>query len=281
MEFAALDAPLPAGNWTPEMNFIGMCAPTGEVSPELAAGTRLRFTMQWRESLDPKLPSLDVPAYPVVLRVFRQLDPNGEKQPSDEMAESARSVGGPYPVIRTTAYVVYEQLLEFTVPVNGRYAFIVATGYQPDPLLPALRRDVEIYPRVFLETLSAKFGESQAVFRSYVTPRAGVGIPGDSPGAVTIGIPDAASLSGGGTGITLLAKPDLLGPTSLDLGGNQAIHGNGIATGFIAGIAADLIQAEVTGANVFRSVGCVAGKLVAVPENWMRYLRPVPRPIGK
>jgi hypothetical protein len=278
MEFAPLNAPLPEGNWTPEMNFIGMRSPTGETSPELPAGARLRFTMQWRESIDPKLPKVDVPAYPVVLRVFRQLDPNGEKQPSDEMAETARSAGGPYTIARTTTYVVYEQLLEFTVPVNGRYAFIVATGYQPDPLLPALRREVEIYPRVYLETVSAKFGENQAVFRSYVTPHAGVGLPGDSPGAVTIGIAERGTLVGGGTGITLLAKPDLLGPTALDLGGERAIRGNGIATGFIAGIAADLVQAEVSGVNVFRSIGCLPGKLVVIPESWMRYLRPITRP---
>jgi hypothetical protein len=158
---------------------------------------------------------------------------------------------------------------------------VVATGYQPDPLLPALRREVEINPRVFLETVSAKYGEGQAVFRSYVTPQAGVGLPADSPGAVTIGIPDASSLVGGGTGITLLAKPDLLGPTAIDFGGDQAIRGNGVATGYIAGIAADLVQAEVSGTNVFRSVGCAAGKLIAVPENWMRYLRTIPRPTEK
>jgi hypothetical protein len=278
MEFAPLNAPLPAGNWTPEMNFIGMRAPTGEVSPELTAGARLRFTMQWREAIDPKLPGLDIPAYPVVLRVFRQIDPNGEKQPSDEMSETARSAAGPYAIIRTTSYVVYEQMLEFTVPTNGRYAFIVATGYQPDPLLPALRRDVEINPRVYLETLSAKFGESRAVFRSYTAPHAGVGIPGDSPGAVTVGISQAGSLTTGGTGIELLAKPDLLGPATLDLAG---IHGNGIATGFVAGIAADLVQAEVAGANVFQTIGSQPGKQVVIPENWLQYLRQVPRSTEK
>ncbi len=279
MEFAPLHAPLPPGNWTHEMNFIGMRAPTGEVSAELPAGARLRFTMQWRESIDPKLPSLDVPAYPVVLRVFRQLDPNGEKQPSDEMAESARSApgAGPYHIVRTTTYVVYEQILEFTVPVNGRYAFVVATGYQPDPVLPALRRDVEISPRVYLETIAAKIGEGQAVFRSYVTPDAGVGIPGDSPGAVTIGAPAPGSLVGGGTGITLLAKPDFLGPGSIEFGGGQAFRGAAMASGFVGGIAADLVQAEVSGANVFRSLGLEPGKPIVLPENWIRYLRPVPR----
>ncbi|HEV3438953.1 MAG TPA: hypothetical protein VG122_16420, partial [Gemmata sp.] len=278
MEFASLNSPLPAGNWSPEMNFLGFSSPTGEVSTDLPAGVRVRFVMQWREPLNPKMPSLDIPAYPVILRIFRQMDPNGEKRPSDEMAESARSAGGPYQIFRTNSFVVYEQMLEFTVPVAGRYAFVVATGYQPDPLLPALRRDVEISPRVFLETLSAKPGEGQAVFRSYVTPRAGVGIPSDSPGAVTVGVPEVRSLVGGGTGITLLAKPDLLGPEALDLGGGLVLRGTGIATGYVAGIAADLVQAEVTGANVFRSVGVAPGKSTVVPDTWLKYLRPIPRP---
>jgi hypothetical protein len=277
MEFSPLNTPLPAGSWSPEMNFMGIRTPTGEVSSDLPAGVRLRLVMQWREPVDPKMPGLDIPAYPVILRVFRQLDPNGEKQPSDEMAETARSGAGPYAIFRTNSFVVYEQLLEYELPVAGRYAFVVATGYQPDPVLPGLRRDVEISPRVFLETLSAKPGEGQAVFRSYVTPRAGVGIPSDSPGAVTVGVPEAGSLVGGGTGIKLLTKPDLLGPDSLDLGGEFSLRGPGVATGFVAGIAADLVQADVSGANVFRSVGVLPGKQTVLPDAWLRYLRPSKR----
>lgn len=281
MEFAPFTSPLPAGSWTPEMNFLGIRSAAGETSADLPMGVRMRFIMQWREPLDPRTPRLDLPAYPVVLRVFRQIDPNGEKQPSDEMAENARTAGGPYPIFRTNSYVVYEQMLEFTAPAAGRYAFVVATGYQPDPVLPALRRDVEISPRVFLETLSAKPGEGQAVFRSYVTPRAGVGIPGDSPGAVTVGVSEVGSLIGGGTGITLLAKPDLLGPEALDLGDGLVLRGTGIAAGYVAGIATDLVQADVAGANVFRSIGVGPGKPAIIPDSWLRYLRPLPRMIDR
>ena len=42
----------------------------------------------------PNFPSVDRPAYPVVLRIFRQIDPTGTKIPSDEMAEVARSAAG-------------------------------------------------------------------------------------------------------------------------------------------------------------------------------------------
>jgi hypothetical protein len=273
MEFAPFHAPLPAGSWTPEMNFLGSRSPTGEVSPELAAGVRVRFIMQWREHLDPKVPAIDIPAYPVVLRILRQVDPNGEKRPSDEMAEDARSAGGPYPILRASTFVVYEQILDFTVPAAGRYAFVVATGYQPDPALPALRRDVEISPRVHIETLAAKASENRVVFRSYTTPHVGVGIPGDSAGAVAVGLGEEGMLTGGGTGVTLLLKPDLLGPDAIDLPG-QPLRGPGVATGFVAGIAADLVQAKVAGANVFRTIGVAAGKQPVLPEAWLRYMRP-------
>jgi hypothetical protein len=264
-------------NWTPEMNFLGVQAATGETTPEILAGAKLRFTIQWREPLDPNLPSVGVPAFPVVLRLFRQLDPNGEKQPSDEMAEMARSVGGPHPITLTKTFVVYEQILEFTVPVTGHYALVVATGYQPDPLLPALRRDVEIYPRIIVETLTAKPGEGRVVFQSYTNPDAGVGIPGDSAGVTTVGTGTPGELRGGGTGLTLRMKPDLFGPGALDTGGT-AVYGTGLATGYVGGMAALLVQSGVTNADVFRMAGFKPGKAAIVPETWMKYLRPAPKP---
>ena len=182
MEFAPPDQPLPPANWSPEMNFLGVQSPTGrdDRGPPRRGEAAIHDAVA--RTARPELPAVDQPMHPVVLRLFRQLDPNGEKRPSDEMAEDARSVGGPYPILLTKTFVVYEQILEFTVPVAGRYALVVATGYQPEPLLPALKREVEINPRMIVETLSAKPGERRVVFRSYVTPEAGVGIPGDSTG---------------------------------------------------------------------------------------------------
>jgi hypothetical protein len=277
MEFATPDRPLPAANWSPEMNFLGVRAPTGETTPDIPAGTRLRFTMQWREPLDPNLPSVDRPAYPVVLRVFRQLDPAGAKQPSDEMTEVARSVGGPYPIMLTPTFVVYEQILEVTAAAAGRYALVVATGYQPDPLLPALRRDVETYPRIVVETLTAKRGEGTVAFRSYTTTDAGVGVPGDSFGVITVGTGSAAELVGGGAGLTLRQKPDLFGPAALDFGATAG-RGPGVAAGYVGGIATALVQSGAAGPNVFKSAGVVPGQPVVVPDVWMKYLRTAPKP---
>jgi hypothetical protein len=217
----------------------------------------------------------------LVLRVFRQIDPAGEKRPSDEMAEDGRSAGGPYPIVRTSTYVVYEQILEFTVPQNGRYAFLVSTAYRVEPLLPSLRNNASISPRLFVETLSAKPGEPVAVFRSYRSTRVGVGIPGDSQGAVTIGTAKEGAVSDGGTGVQLLLKPDYTGPEAIDLPGVAATQGIGIASGFAAGIAADLVQADAAGPNVFRWATVPPGKPIMLPDAWLRYLRPIPRPVSR
>src|SRR5262249_44593009 len=128
MEFAPPEAPLPPMNWSNDMNFLGFQGADGKIVAELSAGAKGRFTMPWREPLDPNFPSVDRPAFPVVLRVFRQLDPTGTKIPSDEMAEEARSTGGPYPILLTNTFVVYEQILEFTAANAGRYALVVAKG---------------------------------------------------------------------------------------------------------------------------------------------------------
>jgi hypothetical protein len=192
------------------------------------------------------------------------------------MAESARSQGSPYPIFVTPSSVVYEEILEFTVPSAGRYALVVATGYQPDPILPALRREAEISPRIVIETLSGQPNDGSAVFRSYFNPAAGVGMPGDSQGVVTVGSGAAGELIGGGTGLTLRAKPDLFGPEALDVLGN--FRGSGVATGFVGGIAAGLVQAGAAGANPFATSRFEPGKEAFVPPDWLRYLRQVPRP---
>jgi hypothetical protein len=276
MEFAPATQPLPLSNWSPEMNFLGVHSATGETTPELAKGTKIRVTMQWREPRDPNVPNLGRPTYPVILHVWRQLDPNGDKQPSDEMSEVARSVGGPYPIQLTPTFVVYEQILEFTIPVTGRYALVVGTGNQPEALLPALRREFEVYPRIVLETLSGKPGEGQAVFRSFVTPNAGVGIPADSTGAITVGVPVPGELHGGGAGLTLRGKPDLFGPDTVDVSGR--VRGSGVAAGYVGGMAASLVQAGAAGSNVFESARFDPGKMAIVPESWMKFLKTAPKP---
>lgn len=276
MEFAPAHAKLPADAWSPALNFLGTRAANGTVTPELAAGAKLRIVVQWREAADPNFPEIDIPAHPLTLRLLRQIDPTGEKRSSDEMAEDARSVSVPNVIYRTRTFLVFEQMLEFTVPAAGRYALAVESAATPDALLPALRRDVEVYPRIVIETVGTAAGDPKAVFRTFTSPTAGVGTPGDTLGAVTIGTGAPDALVSGGTGVTLRSKPNVLGPGALNLGG-QVASGPGIATGFAGGATAALLQARAAGPNVFAAAGIEPGKNLELPEVWLKVVPPAPR----
>jgi hypothetical protein len=276
MEFTSPGALWPEGQWSPQMNFLGVRTPAGEVQTDLTKDTKLRFIVQWREAANPNFPESDVPYYPLTLAVWRQIDPRGETRSSDEMAEVARSVGPPNIVYRTRTYLVFEQMLEFTVPADGRYALVLESPVPPDPLIPALKRELEIQPRIVVETLNTKATDPHVVFRSFTTPNAGVGMPGDALGATTIGIDDKAALRGGGTGLSLRAKPDILAPASLAMG-DTVVRGPGVATALAGGSAALLVQARFRGPNVFQSAGIGEGQPLVIPERWYKPVKP-PQP---
>lgn len=269
LEFVPFNAKLPADNWTPQLNFLGTRSVGGELAPEIAKDTKLRFVVQWREPADPNFPGSDVPAYPLTLRLLRQIDPAGEKRSSDEMEEVARSVSVPNVIFRTQTYLVYEQMVEYKVPDAGRFALALESAQLGEPLLPALRRDVEIAPRIVVETVGAAVGEPRAVFRSFTNFTAGVGTPGDAMGAVTVGTDATGAQTGGGTGVLLRVKPDVTGPAFLAFG-PQTYTGEGVATGFAGGAAALLLQARATGPNVFKSAGIEDGKKLELPAAWLR-----------
>ena len=117
------------------------------------------------------------------------------------MAEEVRSVSVPNIIYRTRTFLVFEQMVEYTVPAAGRFALMLESPQMPEPQLPALWREVEIYPRIVVETLGTAAGAPKAVFRSYTTRAAGVGMPGDSLGAITIGTDANDALTSGGTGL--------------------------------------------------------------------------------
>ena len=273
MEFAPPTAKLPADGWSRTLNFLGTRAATGEVTPDLAADTKLRLVVQWREPADPNFPDSETPAYPLTLRLLRQIDPTGETRSSDEMAEVARSASVPGVIYRTRTFLVFEQMLEFTVPAAGRYALMVQSLPAEEPLIPAQKRDVEIYPRIALETVGTAAGAPKAVFRSFTAPAAGVGTPGDALGAITVGADASGALMGGGTGLTLRGKPDVLGPAALTFGA-QTASGPGIATAFAGGAAAALLQARAAAPNVFRSAGIKDGTTLEIPAAWLKIVPP-------
>jgi hypothetical protein len=275
LEFVSLHAKLPADNWNPQLNFLGMRSATGVVS-EIAKDAKLRFVVQWREPADPHFPGSEIPAYPLTLRLLRQIDPAGEKRSSDEMEEVARSVSVPNVIFRTQTYLVYEQMLEYTVPAAGRFAFVMESAQLGEPLLPALRRDIEIAPRVVVETVGTAAGDPRVVFRSFTNLTAGVGTPGDALGAVTVGTGSTAAQVGAGTGLLLRLKPDVIGPEALAFG-PQTYSGEGVATAFAGGAAALLLQARATPPNVFFATGIEPGKKLELPVAWLRTVRRIER----
>jgi hypothetical protein len=276
MEFVRPDTKLPADNWSSQLNFLGTRSPTGEVTPELAANTKLRFVIQWREPADPNFPENEIPLYPLTLRLWRQIDPAGEKRSSDEMLEEARSVSVPNVIFRTRTFLVFEQMLEYTVPAAGRYALVIESARLGEPLLPALRREVEIFPRLVVETPGTALSDARVVFRSYTNFTAGVGTPADSLGAITIGIEGTTVQTGGGSGLTLRGKPDLIGPSALAFG-NDSYRNQGAATAFAGGAAAVLVQARASGPNVFLSARIEPGKKLELPAAWLRLVPAAPR----
>lgn len=269
MEFVPYGSKLPADNWSPHLNFLGTRSPAGAVAHELAKDVKIRIVVQWREPADPNFPESDIPAYPLTLRLLRQINPAGEKRSSDEMEEVARSPSAPNVIFRTRTFLVFEQMLEYTVPAAGRYALMVESAGVPEPPLPSLRRQVEIYPRIALETVGSATSEPQVVFRSYTNFIAGVGTPGDALGAITIGTSEAGTQVSGGTGLTLRGKPDVIGPDSFTFG-PQTVGGQGMATAFAGGTAAVLLQARFSAPNVFFATGIEPGKKLEVPERWLK-----------
>ena len=276
MEFVPHGIKLPADNWSPQLNFLGTRNVSGDVSPELAKDAKLRIVVQWRESASQQAPESITPNYALTLRLLQQLDPTGEKRSSDDMTEVGRSQSVPNVIYRTPRFLVFEQILEVTLPAAGRYALMIETAALPNPLLPALQRDEEIYPRIVIETLGTATSDPRVVFRSFSNLTAGVGTPGDALGAITVSTDAPGVQTGGGTGLLLRGKPDVLGPAAFALGGETA-GGPGTATGFAGGAAVVLLQARTTPPNVFFSTGIEPGKKLVIPAAWLKHVPPLKR----
>jgi hypothetical protein len=282
MEFAPPTAELPQGMWTRELNFLASRAPDGKIVPELPKGARVRLVVQWREPRDPNVPEQIAPMFALRLGVFQQLDPQGTRRASDELAEVARSGQDPYLVRRAPTYLVFEQEVAWTVEAEGRYAVRVESPPVTNPLLPALAGGVEIYPRFHVEQVGAKPEDPRVVFSTFLDPVVGVGIPGDAGSAVTLGgtaEPQGRIVRGtaggglvtGGTGIPLRCKPDFLAADDIAVG-SAAVRGPAVAAGFAAGVAACLVQTGASISDVFGVAGVETGRAIVLPREFFGYL---------
>lgn len=271
MEFADANVKLPAGLWTRELNFLGTRSPAGAAAATLAAGMKVRLTVQWRETHDPTTYGGRDSIHPLTLRIMQQLDPEGKMRASDELIEIARSVGGPYTIAAEPTFGIYEQIVEFTVPAEGRYAVRVEGTTIYDPRLPALRRHLEIQPRMYAEFVGATPDKGSPIFASFYTSNSGVGIPGDAKAAVSVGS-TSPGLTGGGPGIDLLVKPDVKANGAIATGAK--VHGPGVAAGFAAGTFAALLSSGAPPTGILAAVGIPPGTPIAIPENWLKVVPP-------
>jgi hypothetical protein len=262
-EFVPPPVPLPKGEWSRELNFLAARAADGSVSPTLKAGAKVRLTVQWRETHDPTGYGGTESVFPLAVRVFQQLDPAGKTRASDELKEVARPVGGPYRLIAEPTYGIYEQVVEFAVPEDGRYAVLLEGRELYDHRLPALKRELQVNPRVLAEFVD---GPGRPVFASFVTVGAGVGVAGDARSAVTVAAAGEPGLTGAGPGVALLAKPDLLADGTV--GGS--VRGNGVAAGFAGGALATLIGSGAPATDLLRATGITPGGPLVIPDGWLR-----------
>lgn len=267
MEFATEKTNLSKNQWSRELNFLGTRAPDGSQSATLAAGTKVRLTVQWREAHDPEGYGGVSSIFPLTLRVFQQLDPDGKTRASDEMQEVARSAGAPHRIYSEPTYGIYEQIVEFTPPTAGRYALRIEGATTYDSRLPALQRHIEIHPRMHAEFVGATPDKGRPVFTTYAPGNAGVGIPGDAKAAIAVA-PLAGGLTGGGPGLELLVKPDLRAEAAIATGAKAV--GPGVSAGFAAGALADLLSSGAPPSDILGATGIPRGSPLAIPAGWLK-----------
>jgi len=276
MEFNDGKAPVPAGRWSKELAFLGYQKGDGRPGV-LPAGLKVRVTMQWREPHRPEVLLPSEPDHNLKLRLFRQIDPTGQQAASDELAEVAVSQSTVVRLSKTPGSGVYEVTLMATLPVEGVYALRVEDGSAKSDLPASAKLDAELYPRLVLElTDPAQAAKGKVVFTDVAVQRSGVGIPGDSLAAVTVGVGDAkgaTSATGVGPAIPLGTKPDLLAEGRIAWKDGGAT-GTGVAAGYMGGSAACLMQAGVRPSDLVKTVGLKPGERFVLPEAWLKSVSP-------
>jgi hypothetical protein len=283
LEFAPVDQPLPKDRWTPELNFLAWQPPEGRLT-DIPAGTPLRIALQWREAHDPAPLRVGEDVYREPLAYFRivlfhQPDPQGKKQPADDLEMVAQSSGIPQRVSQTLSGATYEQVVELKVPRAGRYAVRIE-GTLPSGIfapgenrLPINRRVGEVRPRLFVQTLG---GAGRAVWVDYVTEVGSLGMPADAGLAVTVGSADRAgrpeptSAEGPPYNLTLLTKPDILAYAEGE--------GTGVAAAFAAGLVASAHTGGVPLTTFRETLRVRKGGLLRVPDRDLGDSSPKTRP---
>jgi len=289
MEFTPPNTPLPAGRWTSELNFLGWQPYEAAGRPDLPEGTPVRVSLQWREPHDPSVffrpeePDLyRQPLATLRLVILRQRDPEGKTLGADAFEVVARSSNLPQRLDNQPAASTYEQAVAFTAVKGARYALrverqlptrwvivvdpdtgrplmrqlqhLVPTGLRPlgTPALPALERNWELQPRLFVEAAGGPAqGLGRPVFLDFPTDAGSIGVPADAREVIAVGAADLSgkaqpySAKGPPANLGLLLKPDTLAYDRLRVApeGVGRAYGTSLAAPFAAGMAATMLSA--------------------------------------
>jgi hypothetical protein len=270
MEFADKDERLPAGSWTRELNFLAWRA-GGKVERDLPAGTHVRLTLQWREAHDPYPLRVgdDVYRQPLAklnMTLYYQPDPDGKTRPADELEVVAQTAGPPQRLNQTLNAATYEHVIDLRLPKAGRYAVSIA-GTPPEGIqaegeatLPAIRKTSELRVRLFANTLA---GAGRAVWASYATRMAALGMPADAHKVIAVGAIDArdriqpSSASGAPFNLALLPKPEVYA--------YDEAAGTAQAASFAAGLAASSWGSRGTLFGVLEGLHVRPGGVLRIP----------------
>jgi hypothetical protein len=263
MEFAPPGTKLTAGTWSPELNFLSLVPPDGRPTDTLTTGGKIRVSIQWREPRGSENDLGNDANFLFSLNLLRQIDPTGTKAASDDLTVVAKTSTKPVMLLRTMNSAVFEQVLEVTLPSDGRYALRV-DGRKSPYMIAASRQQFELNPRIFVSANdAATAAKGRVVFQTYRPQMSGVAIPGDARRAVTVGV--RGGLMGAGPGMVLHTKPDI----NVEDGQSPAA-----ATGLVAGAAACLAEAGVESGGVLRMLTPKPGATLFLEPTWLATLSP-------
>ncbi|HEY1379587.1 MAG TPA: hypothetical protein VGF55_22475, partial [Gemmataceae bacterium] len=290
-EFGPPAAPLPAGRWSHEVNFLAFQPGGADRTFDLPAGARVRVALQWTEAHDPAvsdLPGPDLYRVPLAnlrLMVLRQRDPSGTKVASDDFNVVARNDPLPQLIERHPNWATYEHVIEFAADAPGRYALrlegTIPPTTRPDtvPSLPALDRGWEAYGRLFVSTAGAA---GRVVMGDYQPGRGGLGAPGNALLPRTVGAaddrgrPQPYSAGGPPAGQELMVKPTVL--MFDELSNLPPVSHGGLnggteqAAAFAAGMYASMLSAGVPEGPRLTWLCLPPGGLMRVPPAWLEQL---------
>jgi hypothetical protein len=308
MKFTDDSVPLPKGRWSNEVNFLAWQPYQGEPKPEIPAKTKLRLTLQWREPHDPDyyLQADDEDLYrkPLAnmrLQLLRQRDPATKTLAGDMFEIAGRTTGWAERIEHLPGASVYEHVLEAVLEKGGRYAVriekqvstqwlfvpdpgrksprfrllegLTPTGIRPlgAPTLPALEKNWELRPRLFVEVIdAANRVQGRAVFADFATETGSIGVPADAGNVISVGAaslrnqPQPYSAFGSPSGMELARRPWLYAYDELELAGGGAF-GTSIANAFAAGTVAAMLSGNLTREQVMQMLRAQQGQVLRVP----------------